>query len=393
MRTNIRSQPDYMPQLDSLRFFAVLGVLVSHYWIPQGLPWLMADMDWGWIGVHLFFVLSGFLITGILLDCRQMAEASSQPLLFYVRQFYVRRFLRIFPIYYLVIGIAIVWNFPQARELWGWLVSYTANIYITVQNSWIGLFSHFWSLAVEEQFYLFWPWVILFFPRKWMPILLSIMILLAPAYRLYGYEMHRFDVSPFDFKSATLTLANFDSLGLGALLALAQRSKTRWETVQRYLSRIVLPTGLLVWLTSLTLYHYRIKPSVFFSMNDLALSLIFTWLVAATAIGFKGTLGKLLALSPIKYMGKISYGIYVYHYFIPFLIGPIFRSLNFQFDTPGFIHFIVSSVITIAVASLSWYVFELPINNLKRYFSYKATNNTVHQPTDELMLGSKENIL
>ncbi len=374
-----------MPQLDSLRFFAVMGVLVSHYWIPQGLPWLMADMDWGWIGVHLFFVLSGFLITGILLDCRQMAEDSSRPRIYFVSQFYIRRFLRIFPIYYLVIGVAILWNFPQARELWGWLVSYTSNIYITIYNSWIGLFSHFWSLAVEEQFYLFWPWVILFFPRKWTPILMCLMILLAPAYRLYAYEMHRFDISPFNFKSATFTLANFDSLGMGALLALVQRSKIHRETIQRYLSRIILPLGLLVYITSLVLYHYRFKPSVFFSLNDFSLSLIFTWLVAATATGFSGSLGYLLELSPLKYLGKISYGIYVYHYFIPFLIAPVFRSFIFPVETPSFLNFVLSSALTVAVASLSWYVFELPINHLKRYFSYKTVNEVVYLPAEELM--------
>src|SRR5215207_8678629 len=121
-----------MPQLDALRFFAVLGVLISHFWTPQELPWLFADIDLGWLGVRLFFVLSGFLITGILLDARSLTETTSLTPVYLIGQFYIRRFLRIFPIYYLVIAIALMFNVMPGRELWGWLVSYTSNIYITV---------------------------------------------------------------------------------------------------------------------------------------------------------------------------------------------------------------------------------------------------------------------
>lgn len=376
-------QPNYMPQLDSLRFFAVLGVLISHYWMPK-LNWLLADMDWGWMGVHLFFVLSGFLITGILLDCREMAEKTSRSPSYFVRQFYIRRFLRIFPIYYLIIAIALTINIPLAREIWGWLVSYTANIYITVFNTWVGLFSHFWSLAVEEQFYLFWPWAILLLPKKWLPATMVFAILLAPLYRFAAYEMHRFDVSPFDFKSATFTIGNLDSLGMGALLAFV-KSTVGKVTAQKYLSRKILPFGLFLYVTSLALYHYHIKPSIFFSLNDFAVSLIFTWLVSATAIGFKGVLARFLESSPLQYLGKISYGIYVYHYFVPFLITPIFSALGIEYETPGYINFLLSSAITISIASLSWYAFELPINNLKRHFRYEPPANMVLAPATESM--------
>jgi peptidoglycan/LPS O-acetylase OafA/YrhL len=376
-----------MPQLDALRFFAVLGVLVSHYWIPKGLFWLFADMDWGWIGVHLFFVLSGFLITAILLRCRYIAENTSQSPLYFIRQFYLRRFLRIFPIYYLVIGIALVLNLPLAREIWGWLVSYTANIYIVVFNRWIGLFSHFWSLAVEEQFYLFWPWLILFLPKKSLAWTMLFVILLAPIYRFSAYEIHRFNISPFDFKSGTLTLGNLDSLGMGALLALVHQSKSNKEAIQKYLSRMVLPFGLFLYTISLALYHYHIKPSVFFSLNDFAVSLIFTWLVSAAAIGFKNALGNILEFSPLKYLGKISYGIYVYHYFIPFFLASIFGFFKIEYHTPSFTNFLLASVVSIAVATLSWHIFEFPINNLKAYFRYNDTANMIFQPSDEARIG------
>lgn len=370
MNARASSPSNYIPQLDSLRFFAVLGVLVSHYWIPQNLAWLLKDMDWGWIGVHLFFVLSGFLITGILLDCRQMAEDTFRSPLYFVRQFYFRRFLRIFPIYYAVIGIALLTNLEPAREIWLWLVTYTSNIHITVSDTWLGQFSHFWSLAVEEQFYLFWPWIILFLPKKRIPLLILLLICIAPVYRLYAYELHRFDISAFDFKSGTFTLGNLDSLGMGALLAFVTRSNLSKQTIQIYLSRIILPLGAFLYVISLALYHYRIKPSVFFTLNDFAVSMIFAWLIYRTALGVEGFFGRILDFAALKYLGKISYGIYVYHYFVPLLIAPFLSRLGVQYEIPGGINFLFSSLVTIGAAAVSWHVFELPINNLKHHFQY-----------------------
>jgi peptidoglycan/LPS O-acetylase OafA/YrhL len=142
-----------MPQLDTLRFFVVIGVMVTHNWHLKRLPWLFGDLDWGGLGVRLFFVLSGFLITGILIKCREMADAETRTSRFYIRQFYIRRILRIFPIYYLTIFLAFVFDVPGTREVWGWLATYTSNVYITLNNTWIARMGHFWSLAVEEHFY------------------------------------------------------------------------------------------------------------------------------------------------------------------------------------------------------------------------------------------------
>ncbi|MEO8354719.1 MAG: acyltransferase [Chloroflexota bacterium] len=375
MKDNVLGQSNYMPQLDALRFFAVLGVLVSHFWIPKGLVWLFTDMDWGWMGVRLFFVLSGFLITGILLDARQVAENTTLTPLYLIRQFYARRFLRIFPVYYLVIGIALLLNIPLVREIWIWLITYTTNIYISLSNTWIGNFSHFWSLAVEEQFYLIWPCLILFLPRKWLSPLIVLAILVAPIYRFWGYQIYRHDISPFDFKAATFTLASLDSLGMGALLALHWRDSAGREKTRKYASRLVLPIGFFLYVTTLALYHYHIKPSVFFTLNDFALSLIFFWLVSGAAMGFKAATGKILSFPMFVYLGKISYGIYIYHYFMPLILVPVLNGLGFKLQTPGPLNFILASALTIAVASISWHLFEYPINNLKRYFQYGPAPN------------------
>lgn len=371
---------NYMPQLDALRFFAVLGVMVAHLWHPQRLPWLLGDLDWAGLGVRLFFVLSGFLITGILLDCRNAAEQNSAPAIFFIRQFYARRFLRIFPIYYLVVLITLIVGLPPAREIWGWLVTYTTNIYITINNEWIGRLGHFWTLAVEEQFYLIWPWVILFAPRKWLMPIILFCISLSPLYRAFAYKNFPFDIGAMDFKAATLTPANLDSLAIGALLAFVWTLDIPKTTLQRYLTRLILPIGLFLYVSCLVLYHYRIYPSVFFIFGDFSASMVFAWLVSSAGVGFKGLIGKILELRPLNYLGKITYGIYVSHNFAPLMLMPLLARVGVDLHVPGFKNFILSSLLTIGIAALSWHFLELPINNLKRNFQYKSAPGPASNP-------------
>ena len=136
-----------------------MAVVVAHNWDPSLGPGILDRVNLGGLGVGLFFVLSGFLITGILLQGRPDGSASGNRPRF-MKQFYVRRFLRIFPIYYLVlIGITILGS--ERSEVMPWLFTYTTNIYIWDHLTFLR-FSHFWTLAVEEQFYLFWPLLLLF---------------------------------------------------------------------------------------------------------------------------------------------------------------------------------------------------------------------------------------
>jgi len=211
----------------------------------------------------------------------------------------------------------------------------------------------------------------MFLPKKWIPAAITFIILLAPAYRFWAYQIHRLEISPFDFKAGTFTLASIDSLGLGALLACVWRSKLAIATTQKYLTTLILPFGLFLYIASLALYHYHIKPSVFFTLNDFAASLIFTWLVSAAGLGFKGLMGKFMVFPTFVYLGKISYGIYIYHYFMPTLLAPVFEILKIQYQVPGLMNFIISSLLSVTLASLSWRMLEMPISGLKRQFQYR----------------------
>ena len=202
----------YSPQLDGLRAVSVVAVAYSH-WLPAwqfGLP-LGA-------GVHLFFVLSGFLITRILLALRDLPRRGQA-----VGRFYVRRALRLFPAFYLVLGLAWLADVPLVRETWAWHAAYLSNVRIASDARWMGHVSHFWSLAVEEQFYLLWPWLIVWSPRTWLGPILAMAVLSGPASRYIAATVGL--AEPF---WALVPAGSADSLGVGALVAWAGWRRGYW---------------------------------------------------------------------------------------------------------------------------------------------------------------------
>jgi len=366
----IRPDRTRITQLDSLRFFAILGVLVTHEWYADPLPWIFGNLDPGHVGVRLFFVLSGFLITGILLRCRRRTEEFGDRRSVLTRRFYARRFLRIYPLYFAVLAVIIFVGIEPTRLLWPWMVTYTTNIYISVHHQWIGPSGIFWTLAVEEQFYLIWPLLVLLVPRRWLIPLLVGMIALSPMYRLYA-SVH----VPGDLlngnTAGTFTLAVFDSLGMGALIAvLADRDGARGSLDHR-LSHIALPVGGITVLVLLFIAHYH-GVTANFIFGETALALVLGWIVATASRGFTGPVGRVLEWTPISYLGRISYGIYIFHAFVPILLLWVGKRLGLEFTgEPRLLNFVLVSSVTVAIAALSWRLFERPINDLKRYFPYR----------------------
>jgi peptidoglycan/LPS O-acetylase OafA/YrhL len=361
------NKPNYMTPLDALRAFAVAGVAWYH-WAPQrlhfGIPW--------YLGVDLFFVISGFLITGILLDCRwpQGAEENSQKG-FSLRQFYIRRFLRIFPLYYLVLLGLFLWDMKPVRETILWHLFYGSNFYI-LNHGWQGPLSHFWSLSIEEQFYIFWPLLVLFAPRKRLVPLVVGIILFAPLFRIF-LPIFR----PSLKLAHILVFGYLDSLGMGALLAFIARRKlspkvAAWLTGHK---NKIMWVSLLGYLLTHFMSPITWKPiSWIEAFSSTFLAVLFICLIHSVSGGVSGIWGKVLGFRPFLYLGKISYGLYVFHN-IPILA-------TILSTTPGFweaykivpVQLALQTASTIAISILSWHLFESPINSLKRKFPYVKVN-------------------
>ena len=356
-----------MPQLDALRFFAVMGVVLVHNWQPSDRIWILGQVDWAELGVRLFFVLSGFLITGILINGRDLAEKNPGRRFHVTRQFYVRRFLRIFPVYYAVLAVLILAGVGGIRHVSPWLFSYTTNIYVWHYLAFPYAVPHFWSLAVEEQFYLVWPWVMLFLPRKWLlPFLLSLCVL-GPAWRLWA----SFHYSPSEWSAAyTFTPGVVDFLAIGGVLAFAVHAARSEERLKRVLAFVVLPVGLVLY-ASLFWVNHSIDHHAPLSLEDTGAALVFCWLVAGASRGFVGPFGRMLEWRPIVYLGKISYGIYIYHFLVPLAFAVAARHMGFGYENSGFLNFVVTAMVTFGIAAVSWHLFERPINGLKRHFRYE----------------------
>lgn len=324
-------------QIDSLRAFAVIAVMIHHFLPVDRL--IGEFMTLGLLGVRFFFTLSGFLITGILLRGQTMGT------------FYVRRALRILPAYYACLIIVVLLGVPDARRFFGWHFFYLSNwLFVFWPGTGIQT-GHFWSLAVEEQFYFVWPWLVLKFPAKHMwklpvaAVLFTIIFKAALAFTVGGH-----------IAGGLLPFACFDSLGLGALLAVFGHD-ARLKPYRERFMRAALVLGTLILIAQAYIYFggrgYRILISTYY----LGISLIFVWLVGKAA---DGKLWKIIEAKPIVYTGKISYGLYLWHNFMPalavWLIG--YRPRDSALAA-------LATVLTFAIAAASWAFLESPLNALK----------------------------
>jgi len=347
---------NYLRQLDGLRALAVAAVAWSHwsaYWFPK------TSLPWAEFGVETFFVISGFLITGILLDNR---SGTSKPLV--LKQFYARRFLRIFPLFYAALFIAFILQADGVAQTWHWHASYLSNVYFYLRG-WHGQLSHFWSLAVEEQFYLFWPLLMIFLPaRRILPAIL-ISVGIAPFFETamdFLCPGHSPQVS-----ARVLMPSCMDALGMGALLAYGIRNKFPMQRLAWML--------LLVGISSCALCGFF---TTFKPISRLAEDCILGWLVYSAARGFRGPFGWFLECAPMNYLGRISYGLYIIHNFAVSICMSVIVLLGSPawlvklYDIPA-LRILAFAGLTIGLASYSWHRFEKPINNLKRKFPYPGS--------------------
>lgn len=355
----------HRPQLDGLRAFAVSAVLFDHFW--PALPQL------GHEGVRLFFVLSGFLITAILLDVRAGIESTgvSSDRWTALWRFYGRRFLRIFPAYYLTLAVlAVAANDALRHDLWVDALQ-MHNLLLAWRAHWSPFSTiHLWSLSLEEQFYLVWPLIVLFAPRRSVGFAIGACIVVAPVFRALALE------AGVDRQVAIWVLppSSVDALGFGALLAVLGASPNY--------RRLLVFAGLVVAVVTVpaVMAHRMGWAHIPFGIEvvvvEWLMALVFATLVAGASDGFGGLAGRLLSAQPVQYLGRISYGVYLYHLPIFYLMQRSLHQVGLQEPSPGPLRMLASSVLTLLVAAASWRWLEEPLNRFKRHLPYRSVRQT-----------------
>lgn len=360
----------YIIQLDGLRALAISAVIFGHY--TAFLSYLQKfDHFLGAFGVTLFFVLSGFLIIQILIDNKESEQANS----FILRQFYIRRFLRIFPLYYLAILLGWIWDVPNSREHVVALLTYVANWLPGPPQADLKHYSHLWSLGVEEQFYIFFPVMFLWIKKQHTTKFLIALIAFAFVSRISVILLNAYtgNSAQNNWMAHRLTPCCLDAFAIGGLLAFARyyyydKAKAFFVTKNwTLLSLGLLTASAFLWMKDT---HEGILSYINILFNRPLLAVASVFMVGKAAFsGYQGLQKQLLENKIIVYIGKISYGLYVYHFIIPYfflLITPDNSSLIVLMGLQ-----ILCAISSLIIASISWFAFEKPINDLKRYFTYK----------------------
>lgn len=357
------SGADHVPALDGFRGTAVLLVISFHF----------GFLEFGWTGVQIFFVLSGFLITSILV------REKTLPLGFYLARFYWRRALRIFPLYFTylaaVMAIFAVCGYPSefARQ-WRYLFTYTFNFLRASPNYANSmLLGHFWSLSVEEQFYFFWPMLIFLTPRRWLPVIVGLIVAVSPLTRSLTAEYLGRDApehSQFIGQAVySLTWAQLDAFAIGALIAISGW-RLRGNLIPLLVSAgALLTAGLLnIWLSK---GRFTIDTSFGYPINMIrngqhiwGYSLINLSAAALVLACLReNPVARAFQSRWLAYTGRISYGLYVYHMAVQVFVNWIFpahpRSLA------GITAFAMDLCLLFALAYVSYVWFEQPLIRLK----------------------------
>lgn len=350
------SQIGYSPQIDTLRAFAVGGVLYSHYWV--------SDSHWGHWGVRLFFVLSGYLITAILLSARDGGGS-----LWHVwKSFYIRRALRIFPAYYALLAAGLLIS-PEVREVIAWHALYGSNLLFAVTNDWgYWPLAHLWSLSVEEQFYVAWPFIVLLAPRRALAPLLIGLIASAVLFRLAISDQPE---GPIKY---VLPPAAFDALGAGGLLAVLERYG-RLGTGALWLASAgaIGALAAVFWLSG-----HGYSATGYFVLTDFLLVLPMAAAVIACRLRLGGAWALLFEARIPRYLGRISYGIYLYHFPVLALLFEAFELAGLAPPAEGPLRFFVAGTATVCIAALSWRQVERPALQARSAFAYAPASAPRH---------------
>jgi peptidoglycan/LPS O-acetylase OafA/YrhL len=341
----------YIPALDGVRALAILLVLLFH-WFPMD-HWVNVLPN-GPIGVTLFFVLSGYLISNIL-----MGQQAAGTFLHSFKNFVIRRALRIFPIYFLVllgllvgkkIGIQVVTDFYE-HPVYYW--TYFYNHWLEQTQNWSDMLSPYWSLSVEEQFYIVWPFFMLLIPsgKRLLGFLWSVVVLGIIARYILVYKLDGIGV---------YMITCVDTFAWGALLAYYLRNGRSAE-LGIWIGRLWIPV-LILWII-LCVMH---------TDADLVKQLFFRSLTSMVSVALlfqamqEGILARIFSWTPLRKLGQMSYGVYLYHMLVPDLVYQLAARLHIPLPEDPYHVIGILGLFLIAVISYRW--IEKPIQELKRFF-------------------------
>lgn len=340
---------DRFQQLDTLRAVAIAVVMLHHYINP---PILLSGF-----GVTFLFVLSGYFATNTLLKLRDRVEIGRTDMGGAVKDFYTRRYLRICPMYFLVLLVTALFNVEGARNSLPWNTFFLSNFQTLISGDWNGRFSPLWSLSFLEQFYLVWPFIVLLVPRRRLVPVLLFVTAIGPAWRFICYFQ---DYSAINW--SVNPLSSCDSVGLGALLAVARVGLVKSEVLPRLLW-IARWIGVPVSIFLIIAKGMHSQPWYTEAVIPLATSLAFTGLAEKASRGFHGPVGAMLNSEVLAHIGRMSYSIFLIHTFTELLlprvgfIGTLLESnLRFLILIPA----------TVFLANLAWTWIERPIQELRR---------------------------
>jgi peptidoglycan/LPS O-acetylase OafA/YrhL len=368
----------HIPELDGVRGIAILMVVVFHAFLFIHCPMLGVISklaSYGFAGVDLFFVLSGFLITGILLNAKVRPG--------YFRNFYAKRALRIWPLFYLLLLVSfglvpmLILHAHVFMDELAYLQSRSPLVYILlIQNVWYAgktgpvMLSMTWSLAIEEQFYIVWPWLVLFCSRRRLACILAAIFVISPLLRLWA-SVHGVSADAIRFG----TWFRLDGLSLGALIAVY--CKSAYFSVRRikWVAVAALAMGVPASLWFLAGHSQALWPLGWsmISLASLGGVAFAIWCCRADSI-----LGAPLRASWLRYIGQVSYCLYLVHTPIYYVLASKLVVKHVGVGSGAAVALMVLGfVLSLIVATLSWYLFESQVLKLKGRLEYRQRTDSL----------------